>query len=344
MLEGTGLRPRKGCAGDERMGTSCFESKGAADRPMLIGDHIENPANAESLRAVAETFQWTGGFLNEPEAGATPDTRKATADELTARFSPIIAVENGPGAECVYGFRPPPGQRIAVIVGNERKGISRALLARADRMVQIPVVSRSINTVNVAVAAAIALYYLSRGGGGRLRQRPDPERCRPQLLALGPGDAIEFGSLVRSAAAFGWEHLFVEDRFGVWYGADRVTRSLGRGAARRGRNDLRVLPARAHGRPFDRARGRPFEEACVITAAGEGESIHQVDLARGPSQLLVLPDETRVDDAVREAATFARQVRRVRLELPGGDVAYRYRLAASIALAEAARQIGIRAR
>ena len=77
----------------------------------------------------------------------------------------------------------------------------------------------------------------------------------------------------------------------------------------------------------------------MITAAatGYGESIHQVDLARGPAQLLILPDETRLDDCAEDASRLARHVH---LELPRAASPYRYRLMASIALAEAARQVG----
>jgi hypothetical protein len=197
-----------------------------------------------------------------------------------------------------------------------------------------------INTINVAAAAAIALYFLSRGGGGRLRARTEPQRSRPELLIAGPTDAIELGSVVRTAACFGWGRLFLDDRHGTWFANDRVTRSLGRGAARRGRNAIRVIPIRAEG-------CGAFDEVCVVTAHGDGEPLQQVDLARGPRQLVVLPDPSSDDGEWRQLARLGRRVRQIRIDgiRDEHDRSRRpFRLTASIALAEVARQVGVRRR
>ena len=183
-----------------------------------------------------------------------------------------------------------PDGPLAVVVGNERKGISRQLLRRADHVVQIPIASRTINTINVAAAAAVALYYLSRGRSGRIGTRAH-SGSRPEVLLAGAIDAIELGSAVRTAACLGWTRLFVRDRGSAWFAADRVTRSLGRGAARRARNPIRVLPL-----PGDTR----FDDVCVVSARGDGTPLHRADLARGPRQLVVIPDET-AGDAVSSA-------------------------------------------
>jgi hypothetical protein len=236
----------------------------------------------------------------------------------------------------VYGYQPPPGAPLALIVGNERKGVSRALLDCAYQTLRIPVASRQINTLNVAAAAAVALYFLSQGGRGRMRTRPDPERSRPELLLAAAADPIELGSIVRSAAALGWRQLLVDDAHGVWFGTDRVTRSLGRGAARRGRNGIHVLPAA-------RRRER-YEEVCIVTAGGPGEPLDRVDLARGPEQLIVLADPSGAQPTEPEPAQLARRTRRVRVGLPLASASHRFRLLASIVLAEIARQVGTRPR
>ena len=87
-------------------------------------------------------------------------------EDIAASFSPLVAFENAAGAADVYGFRLPGAGRAAIVVGNERTGIGQDLLAAATHMVRVPMVSRRINTINVAAAAAVALYYLTRGGGG----------------------------------------------------------------------------------------------------------------------------------------------------------------------------------
>lgn len=302
--------------------------------PILIGDDIENPGNAAALLTAAQMFGWEYASLTGPQGPGRPPpptgARALTREDLGAAAGVLLALENTDGAEDLHGFHPPAHGRFALIVGNERKGIRGDVLRRAHRTLRIPMASPRINTLNVAAAAAIALSVLSRGGGGRLRTRTGPGRLRPALLIAAPTDPIEVGSVVRSAMALGWDQLFLDDRHGTWFGADRVTRSLGRGAARRGRNDIRVTPA---------SRLWRFDEACVITAQGDGEPIHRVDLAGGPGQLIVVPDEAGSGDL--DLAHLARRVRRVHLGLPGAAFPHRLRLIAGIALAEVARQVGL---
>jgi tRNA G18 (ribose-2'-O)-methylase SpoU len=334
-------RPRRNeLAGGNGIDLSALE----IGRPILIGSEIENPGNVAALRAAAEMFDWDFGLVDSNgRAGMPPavfdGVRTLSRTELAA-LSPIVAVENAVGAEDIYGFRPPPRGQLVVIVGNERKGIARDVLELACRTVRIPVASVHINTINVAAAAAIALYFISRGGGQRLRARGEPHRSRPELLIAGPTDAMEVGSVVRTAACFGWPRLFLDDRHGAWFASDRVTRSLGRGAARRGRNAIHVIPARADG-------CGAFDEVCVVTARGDGEPLQHVDLARGPRQLVVLPDDSSGNWDSQQFSRLGRRVRQVRIDgvRDVSDRAYRrFRLTASIALAEVARQVGARRR
>jgi TrmH family RNA methyltransferase len=59
--------------------------------------------------------------------------------------------------------RTPPGGRppIALVVGNEGAGVSTAVAAAADRRVAIPL-ARGVESLNVAVAAGILLYEVTR--------------------------------------------------------------------------------------------------------------------------------------------------------------------------------------
>jgi len=52
--------------------------------------------------------------------------------------------------------------RVAVVVGHESEGVSPAVRALADHVVRIPM-ARGVDSLNVAVSAAIALDRLSRG-------------------------------------------------------------------------------------------------------------------------------------------------------------------------------------
>jgi hypothetical protein len=107
----------------------------------------------------------------------------------------------------------------------------------------------------------------------------------------------------------------------------------GRAAARRHRNAIRVVPAPPAGR-------YAFAEVAVVTTRGGGQPLTRANLARGPEQLIVLPDEGALDAGAEDWSRLGRAVRQVSLDLPRASFPYRYRLLATIALAEVARQVG----
>lgn len=309
-------RARGELARDE-LGLSELPSWGAT--PILVGDHIENAGNADCLRAAAAMFDWQCGFIGD---SVQPDGAwRLHGDALARSGVPIIAVENASGAEDLFKYRPPQGP-FAVVVGNERKGVSRELLRLADRVIQIPIHSVQLNCLNVAAAASVTLYRLARQSR-QIATRGGRGGGRPAVVFAGVDDAVELGSAVRSAACFGWDEVLVADRHDVWFDADRVTRSIGRGAARRARNPIRVLPL---------PTAAAFDEVCVI-GTGAGEPLRRADLVRGPRQLVVVGDAAAVD-----VARLAPRIHRIQLEVEPGS--HPFRLVASIALAEIARQLG----
>jgi hypothetical protein len=310
--------------------------------PVLVGDRIENPGNARALLAAAGMFGTACLFRDRAGLGAAwegePPLSLTTPAELGAQYAPLIACDNLPGAVDVYGFRPAPGPRPALVVGNERRGIAHDLRALATQAVQIPMFARSsLNTLNVAAAAAVALYYVTRGGGGKLQRSAHPERRRPTLLLVGGAGHVELGSAIRSAGAFAWERILLDDRAGVWFGCERVTRSEGRAAARRGRNPIHLVPAAPGGKGA-------YDEVCVVTLGRGGTPLHRASLAGGPRQLVVIPDESGRRSDAEEWERLGKRVRAISVDVPGGEFAYHYRLVASIALAEVARQVGQRPR
>ena len=54
-----------------------------------------------------------------------------------------------------------PHETIALLVGAEGPGLSPAALAAADQLVSIPM-ARGIDSLNVASAAAIAMWHIFR--------------------------------------------------------------------------------------------------------------------------------------------------------------------------------------
>jgi tRNA G18 (ribose-2'-O)-methylase SpoU len=307
------------------------------ERARLIGDGIENPANARALMDAAAMFAVPAAFRDSHSLAKSWSTELGRGIlpivetiELLSELLPIVAIENGPGSTSVYGSSLPKGSP-SIVVGNERRGIRGDVTRAASACVDIPMPGRGPNTLNVASAAAVALFYLLASERRPMRQAPRPEQRRPGLLLVAPADHVEAGSVLRSAAAFGWHAVGLDDSARVWFGVPRAARTEGRAAARSHRNAIRVLPMHAEG-PLGFAR-------VVVAGAGvEGPPLHRVDLAAGRNTLLVLPDEEH--KRAVDWRSLAPNVEFARVALPAEDFPYRYRLVASIVLAEAARQIG----
>lgn len=72
----------------------------------------------------------------------------------------LIAVEQDECAQPLFAFHPPLHQSIAVLLGNEVRGISGPLLKKADAIVEIPMHGEK-ESLNVSVAAGIVLFALA---------------------------------------------------------------------------------------------------------------------------------------------------------------------------------------
>jgi hypothetical protein len=283
------------------------------------GERIPDRAAARARSRAAVRAAAAGGTLPLVET-----------ERLLTELMPIVAVDNAPGAVSVYDAGLPPG-RPAVVVGGERRGVRGDVLRAAARCVEIPMAGPRLDTLNVAVAAAVALFYLTGTARHAVRRSAQPELRRPGLLLLAPGDHVEAGSTIRSAAALGWRTVGLDDRRCVWFGALRPDVAEGRAAARSHRNAIRVAPMPAGGH-------LGFGRVVVAGAGLDGPPLHRVELGGGRSTLLVLPDEEVVGAADWER--LGDRVELARVPLPAAAVRYRYRLVAGIVLAEAARQIG----
>lgn len=304
---------------------------------LLVGDGIENPANALTMTHAAAMFgagcrfRDTKGLNLHPENPAPQSFNPITSTELPTLHSRIIAFDNIPGAHDIYGFR--AGTDFAVLVGNERRGLSHELASLATDRVQIPMVSRRINCLNVAAASAVALYYLCTPPVGAMATRKDPRSRRPELLLLEAADHFELGSTIRSAAAFGWERAFIEDPHRVWFGCERAIRSEGRAAARRGKNEILLVPCPP-------ASTYSYPQAIVVTRHAIGAPLHRTNFAGGPNHLVVIPDESQIDVTTHDWSRLSPNIKFAHLSLAKTDFPYHYRLIATIALAEISRQAG----
>ena len=307
----------------------------------LVGDGIENPGNALAMLHAAEMygvkcqFNDTKGLRESEVLQTNLDAHfpATTGLEVKTSHPRIIAFDNLRGAKEVYGFF--AGNNPAVVVGNERRGLSHEFRLLATDAVQIPMVSKQINCLNVAAASAVALHYLCRVKVGPMAKVTNPQNRRPEVLFLGAGDHIELGSAIRSAAAFGWRRAFIEDRWQLWFGCDRITRSEGRAAARRGRNPIRLVPCSPEA-------SHSFPEVTIVTTLHRGVPLQRTNLAHGSRQLVVIPDESQIQITEEEWERLGREVQFAHLSQPVEKFTYQYRLVATVALAEVSRQVGSR--
>jgi hypothetical protein len=86
-----------------------------------------------------------------------------------------------------------------------------------------------------------------------------------------------------------------------------------------------------------------FGEVCIVTAKcaeSRATPLHRANLANGHQQIIVIPDECRIDVAAEDRERLGRVVKFVHLDVPNPALARRYRLTASIVLAEVAREVG----
>jgi hypothetical protein len=306
----------------------------------LVGDSIENPANALVMRDAAAMFGAASRFrdtkgLNQAASAVAGGEPFPTVEpgQISGLHPRVIAFDNLPGAAEVYGYQ--VGQEFAVMVGNERRGLSYECARLATDKVHVPMLSRRVNCLNVAAASAVALYYLGGTRVGPMTMRGEPNNRRPEVLLLGPGSHVEVGSAIRSTAAFGWSRVFVEDRKQVWFGCDRGVRSEGRAAARRGKNEILCIPCPA-------GASHAFARVTVVTSRHPAAPVHRLNLARGPGQLIVIPDESCIDYVAEDWSRFGKEIEFAQLQIPASEYPYHYRLPATIALAEGARQVGRR--
>lgn len=290
------------------------------------------------MRDLAQLFQWRSLFcqasaldpIPTPASQPLDEPETSTFEDIAPSIEQLICFDSVAKAQSIYGFKKPQLEGLALAVGHERKGIRKELLRRASKVLKVPMASKRVNSLNVASAAAVALYYLSRGSAP-IFTRSDPEKHRPDLLIVAGTDHTELGSSLRSAAAFGWRQVYLQDSHEAWFHTDRARQLESRAAARRSKNKIRIVPTRAE-------HHFHYDEVVVISCHSGAERLNKAQLAKGARQLIVLADETEQPWA-EDGERFGTRVRSVKLEFPG-EKGYHFRFAATIALAEIARQVG----
>ena len=71
----------------------------------------------------------------------------------------IVALEQSPKSIDYKKFK--PASDVVLVIGNEVRGVSQAILTKMDVVIEIPMRGKK-ESLNVAVAAGVALYELTR--------------------------------------------------------------------------------------------------------------------------------------------------------------------------------------
>jgi 23S rRNA (guanosine2251-2'-O)-methyltransferase len=146
---------------------------------VVILDGLTDPQNFGAILRVAEGFGVDVVVIPEHESvGLTPAAVKASAgasqwvpvaqvvnlartiETLKKREYWVYAADVNGDAPSAIDFR----GKVAVVMGNEGKGIRRNVLEHCDRVVTIPM-SGHVESFNVATAAAILCYEVRRQQG-----------------------------------------------------------------------------------------------------------------------------------------------------------------------------------
>ena len=82
-------------------------------------------------------------------------------DELHAHATKVLAVEQVAGSTMLQNLQTTEGQRYAVVLGNEVKGVQQAVVDRCDGCLEIPQYGTK-HSLNVSVTAGIVMWEFAR--------------------------------------------------------------------------------------------------------------------------------------------------------------------------------------
>jgi 23S rRNA (guanosine2251-2'-O)-methyltransferase len=102
--------------------------------------------------------------LGAEESVAWTHTQDALAlvQQLKAEGYTLLSVEQAEHSTALPDFRPEPGRRYAIVMGNEVGGVDQAIVDLSDAVIEIPQYGTK-HSLNIAVAAGIVLYAVSEG-------------------------------------------------------------------------------------------------------------------------------------------------------------------------------------
>ena len=162
-----------------RMGRIEAAARGRTRSVVPVLDGLSDPHNASAILRSAEAFGVQGvhavpgpyGFraARSVEKGSSrwldlqvhPDSATCAQAVVAAGYALFVAVMDGEETPEDLGERVARGERVAIVLGNEREGVSEAMRAAATGTYRVPM-HGFVESLNVSVAAATTLYTVTR--------------------------------------------------------------------------------------------------------------------------------------------------------------------------------------
>lgn len=150
---------------------------------IIVLDNIRSLHNVGSVLRTADAFRLEAVYMcgitatpPSPEIHKTAlgaedsvtwryyeDTLQAVT-ELKAEGYTVLAVEQVEGSLKLGDFSFTPGQRYALVMGNEVKGVQQAVVDACDQALEIPQYGTK-HSMNVSVTAGIVMWEVERVNG-----------------------------------------------------------------------------------------------------------------------------------------------------------------------------------
>ena len=153
--------------------TNPYRLQSDVEPPILIGWRIINPQNCGSLLRIADTIgcqkvifvkgenQNLSDRMIRKTSGTSFDrmpfefiSEENWEDKIPASFKKV-AVETATNSKNIYQVRLP--KNIALMVGNEKKGIPSEIIEKCDLIVHIPLTG-NCTSLNVTQAASVSIF------------------------------------------------------------------------------------------------------------------------------------------------------------------------------------------
>lgn len=159
---------------------SVDEYRDAEKQPLVVVlDHVRSLYNVGSVFRTSDAFRISGVCLcgitacpPHPEIHKTAlgaeesvawqhfaQTEDAVR-QLREQGYRVLAVEQCEGSTLLQDFQRKPDERIAVVLGNEVKGVQQQVVDMCDGCLEIPQFGTK-HSLNVSVTAGIVLWHLS---------------------------------------------------------------------------------------------------------------------------------------------------------------------------------------